>query len=140
MSWFFRRSVTVSSTIIVKFFVMFKTGDGACYTCYIKNTGNTGIDDAVCAVQSKQPMKAMVGDWTINADTAVCNLGPLQAGEERAISLDIVGDNSSALLTATTTPALGDPNSGIARASYHKLETAPEVIAVGEMLMYARNL
>jgi hypothetical protein len=140
MSWFFRRSAVASSAVIVKFFVMFKTGDGAFYTCYLKNTGSTGIDNATCTVQSKQPMKQMVGDWVIANDTAVCNLGPLQVGEERAISLDIAGDDSSAILTTTTTPALADPGSGIAKASYHRVNDVPEVIAIGEMLTYARKL
>lgn len=140
MKWLARRFIVVGSVIDVKFFVAFKTCAGAFYACYIKNTGSTNIDSTICTVRSEQLMKSKIGTWIIKDNTAMCDLGPLKVGDECLISLDIIGDNSSATLITTTIPALGDPNHGIAGASYHLLENIPEVITIVEMLVYVHEL
>lgn len=137
------RAQVINAVIQVKLFVMFKTGDGAMYVAYVKNTGSDAITDTVFAVTSQQPMKSWGDHWTIKHRVAKYDVGVLQSGQEHVASIDIVGNSSSAILITTTNPPLADPNSGMAQASYSHsvkaLTSVPTVFTTEQMLNYARK-
>ena len=129
-----------TSSIQLKFFVMYQTADGALYVAYVKNTGSTAIQDLSFNVMSQQTMQAYHGNWVITGCNAVCDIGVLQPGDERVASLDIAGDTSSAMIATTTNPPLSDPNSGMAQASYQRQVVAPAEITNDDILTHVKTM